>query len=62
MDVFKANSLNKTKPKKIKKLTNDHLVKMHNTQEEKKRLKYDKPECVFCDFKKSKSKNKNKKK
>ena len=56
---MKVNNVQKTKPKKIKKLTNEHLIKMHDKKEDAKKLKYDKPECVFCDFnKKLKSKNK----
>ena len=53
---MKDNNQQKTKPKKVQKLSQGHLLKMHEKVEIDKKLRYDKPECVFCDFKKSKSK------
>ena len=52
MDVFKANNLTKSKPKKVVKLSQDHLLKMNEKVEMDKKIRYDKPECVFCDYKK----------
>ena len=60
MDHMSVNHVSKPSSKKgtTTKTSNSVLVKNHNKVEMAKGLKYDKPECVFCDFKKSKkSKN-----
>ena len=54
MDILKANNLQKSKTKKVQKLSQEHILKMHEKVELDKRVRYDKPECVFCDYKKSK--------
>ncbi len=51
---MKVNKQQKSKPKKVQKLSQDHLLKLHEKVEMDKKVRYDKPECVFCDFKKSK--------
>lgn len=51
MDILKVNNLQKKQPKKVKKLTQEHLIKMNEKVELDKRLRYDKPECVFCNYK-----------
>ena len=61
MDVFKANNLQKSKPKKVVKLSQDHLLKMNEKEEIKKQVRYDKPEKVFLNYKKNTKKTKTKK-
>lgn len=52
MDVFKVNNLLKSKPKKVVKLSQDHILKMNEKEEIKKQVRYDKPEKVFMNYKK----------
>jgi len=61
MDIMKDNNQQKTKPKKVQKLSQGHLLKMHEKVEMDKKLRYDKPECVFCDFNKKLKSKKTKK-
>lgn len=57
---MKVNKQQKSKPKKVQKLSQDHLLKLHEKVEMDKKVRYDKPECVFCDFNKKSKKNKKK--
>ena len=57
MDIMNANKLTKPKKTKTVKLSQPHLTKLNDRIIHKKDIKTTKPELIFMNYPKSKSKN-----